>query len=236
VIANLAGVLAVVAILAGCRTRDDDPRQGAGAELPAEVRFTARERVQLEYADRAGRFVVVGTPLAVPAGARRVVRLVSAPAVDGVMRPMADRAGARDDAPVLVVDLDAPETDGSWRAAPDSRLGFERRALAALPPGRASHVALGAGAETVPMPTERVVLYGTSWCAACAHARELLRERRVVFDDRDVEREPAAAAEVVALGAAGGATIDRVPVIAIHGRFLVGFDADRLTNLLGEPL
>ena len=141
-----------------------------------------------------------------------------------------------------------------------SREGFETGALAQLPPGASSAYppmvpggpavppgapapAAGPAGSAEPSPPAGqgagatqpvVILYGTSWCRACKAAREYLRERRIPFADKDIERDSVAARELREKAARLGVPADRVPILDVRGRLLIGFDKDRLDALLGE--
>jgi glutaredoxin len=80
-----------------------------------------------------------------------------------------------------------------------------------------------------------VIVYGTSWCGACKAARQFLTARKIPFLDKDVERDGAAARELAEKGARLGVPTDRVPVLDVRGRLLLGFDQARLEAMLGEP-
>ena len=96
----------------------------------------------------------------------------------------------------------------------------------------------GAGAAAAPAPAAGgapvVTIYGTSWCGACKAARQYLTERKIPFADKDVERDADAARELAAKAAKMGVPTDRVPVIDVRGRLLLGFDKARIESLLGE--
>ena len=79
-----------------------------------------------------------------------------------------------------------------------------------------------------------VTVYGTSWCGACRAARQYFSERKIPYADKDVEQDPAAARELAAKAAKLGIPTDRVPVIEVRGRLLLGFDRARIEALLGE--
>jgi glutaredoxin len=79
-----------------------------------------------------------------------------------------------------------------------------------------------------------VTIYGTSWCGACKAARQYFAGRKIPFADKDIERDPEAARELAAKGAKMGIPTDRVPVIDVRGRLLLGFDRQRIEMLLGE--
>ena len=119
-----------------------------------------------------------------------------------------------------------------------SREAFETAALAAHPTGESSPLAaqrMQPGADTcrcdggaaAPAPRARrrtpvVTIYGTSWCGACRAARQYLTERKIPFADKDVERDADAARELAGKAAKMGIPTDRVPVIDVRGRLLLG--------------
>jgi glutaredoxin len=152
---------------------------------------------------------------------------------------------------VFVADLNQLLKSGKAPAKPMSREAFETAALAQLPPGETSAltarprggqapappaVALGGdgGARAPAGGTPVVTIYGTSWCGACRAARQYLTERRIPFADKDVENDPAAARELADKAGKLGVPTDRVPVIDVRGRLLLGFDRARIEALLGE--
>lgn len=69
-----------------------------------------------------------------------------------------------------------------------------------------------------------VILYTTAWCGPCQQARVWLGKRRVAYLERDLEKEPAAQAELAAKCARAGIRGNGVPVLDVGGRLLVGFD------------
>ena len=58
--------------------------------------------------------------------------------------------------------------------------------------------------------------------------REFLSERDILYEPRDVVRDPEALAEFLALGA------PLPPVVAYDGRWVAGYDPERLDELLGD--
>ena len=83
--------------------------------------------------------------------------------------------------------------------------------------------------------TPVVTVYGTSWCGACRQARAYFAERKIPFADKDIEQDPAAARELGEKAAKMGIPTDRVPVLDVRGRLLLGFDRARVEALLGDP-
>lgn len=76
----------------------------------------------------------------------------------------------------------------------------------------------------------RIVLYATRTCPHCAEARAAIEASGESYEERD----PGASAEVLReLVNCAAAVV--VPTVVIGGRTLVGFDADRLRQMLSEP-
>jgi glutaredoxin-like YruB-family protein len=71
-----------------------------------------------------------------------------------------------------------------------------------------------------------IVIYSTSWCPACKHAKQYFTSRNIPFRELDVEKSPEARAEFQRLGGQG------VPLIMIKGEKVSGFDQQRIEQLL----
>lgn len=218
------------------RPTPEAPPKPAAAPAPLEVDLEGSWLYT--YADPKEGFRTVDRVADIPEPSRPVVRVLD-PA----------RAGEPSDpSQVHVVDARELLTKRRVTARVVRREAFETSALALLPPGDSSAWAGappragGAPPETGPAPaasldaTEPVVtVYGTSWCGACKAARAYLTERHIPFADKDIERDPAAARELAEKGRRLGVPTDRVPVLEVRGRLLLGFDRARLEALLGEP-
>jgi glutaredoxin 3 len=79
--------------------------------------------------------------------------------------------------------------------------------------------------EEVCMPMVKV--YSTPTCPWCKRTKEFLEERNVQFEDVNVAENLEAAKEMVEKSGQMG-----VPVIEIDGQIVVGFDKQRLEDLL----
>jgi glutaredoxin len=227
----------VTGSLPGCKKAVPEAPPPTARSLPA-LEVTADGKWLFTYADDSGRFVTTDDQSKVPPAARRMVRVID-PA------KAADRA---DLVSVYVVDLDDLAKKGKVPARALSREAFETAALLQLPPGESSPFpgpGPGGGAPApaaepgvappLPPPGAAVVtVYGASWCGACKQARAYLRERRIPFADKDIEKDEAAARELREKAGRLGVPADRIPIIDVRGRLLVGFDRARLEALLGE--
>ncbi len=74
-----------------------------------------------------------------------------------------------------------------------------------------------------------VIVYTTPTCGYCQQLKTYLWQRGVPFTERDVSREPQAAAEMVRLSGQQG-----VPVTSIDGQVVVGFNRPAIDRLLTQ--
>jgi glutaredoxin len=232
-----ARALLALALLAetGCRKQAPEAPP-TGSELPA-LEVDAKGKWLYTYADDQGHFVTTDDLEKIPASSRHLVRVIDP----------ARRAPDRGDiVAVYVVNADELARSGKVRARTLSREAFETGALAQLPPGESSPLpgagavpgdpsaAAAAPARTPTGEPAVVTLYGTAWCGACKAARSYLAERKIPFADKDVEKDPAAARELAQKARRLGISADRVPILDVRGRLLIGFDKARFEALLGE--
>jgi glutaredoxin 3 len=234
------GVLAGVAIGAGCH-RAAPATAPAAAGAPATIEVLKGGRWLFTYAEPAGTFATTDKPETIPEASRGLVR---------VIEPTEQMKGGADR--VYVTNAGELLAAGKSSAKAMSREAFETAALAALPGGESSplagrqaapppaHAPAGApsappGGTVPPGTTPVVTIYGTSWCGACRAAREYMTAHKIPFADKDIERDPSAAQELADKASKMGIPTDRVPVIDVRGRLLLGFDRERIEALLGQP-
>jgi len=244
----LGARLLVAAALAGMgachRAAPDVAPAAAAAGVPATIQVLKGGRWLFTYAEPAGTFATTDKPETIPEAARALVR-VTDPAEPALMKGSADQ--------VYVTSVSDLLAKGRSSARVMSREAFETAALAALPGGQSSPFAAHPGAAPEgtpsappaapaaaanPLPpgtTPLVTIYGTSWCGACRAARQYMSEHKIPFADKDIERDPAAAQELAAKASKMGIPTDRVPIIDVRGRLLLGFDRERIEALLGQP-
>lgn len=199
----------------GCRSKTPPaPKQQIEAsELPKIVVKPTRKLLYTYYDRSKARFESASKLADVPEAARNWVRVV-----DLGLRP----AARRDHELVYVADLREPKADGRYAYVVVSRRSFEERAAGGL----------SAQPQAAGTPTRGVVMYATSWCPACKAARRWLTDNNVPFVEKDVEKDPAAAAELMQRARAAGLSTSGVPVLDIRGSLVQGFDPDRIQTLL----
>lgn len=230
-----SSLLLLLAFAGGCRKSTPDAPSQAAALPPLEV---SRDGKWLfTYLDPKGEFTTTDDPKVIPPGAQRVVRVVD---------PARAAQERRDVVRVYVVDVSEVLKAGKAQAKELSREAFETGAMAQLPPGESSVWPRTPGG-VAPAPDEPppaapaasagapvVTIYGTSWCGACKAARQYLSARKIPFADKDIERDAEAARELQTKATRLGVPANRVPILDVRGRLLVGFDKARLEALLGE--
>ena len=82
-------------------------------------------------------------------------------------------------------------------------------------------------ADTV-KPQPKVIVFSTPTCSFCIAAKHYFRQQGIKFRDVDVSRDPAATRDMVRRSGQQG-----VPVIDIGGKIVVGFDRNKINQLLG---
>jgi len=73
-----------------------------------------------------------------------------------------------------------------------------------------------------------VTVYSTPTCPFCKQLKEFLAERNVEFSDIDVSADQEKAQEMIKKSNQMG-----VPVTDIDGEIIIGFNRDKLSELLG---
>ncbi len=73
-----------------------------------------------------------------------------------------------------------------------------------------------------------VIVYSTATCPWCIRVKQFLKENNVLFLEWDVSVDKIAADEMVKKSGQMG-----VPVLDIDGEIIVGFDKDKIKQLLG---
>jgi len=73
----------------------------------------------------------------------------------------------------------------------------------------------------------KVTIYTTPSCVYCKMTKAFFKENNVQYDEKDVSTDATARDEMIAKSNQMG-----VPVIDVDGQLIVGFDKERLSQLL----
>lgn len=73
----------------------------------------------------------------------------------------------------------------------------------------------------------KVQIYTTPTCGFCKLAKQFFKENNVKYTEKDVTTDPPAQEEMIKRSGQMG-----VPVIDIDGQLVIGFDREKLTQLL----
>lgn len=73
----------------------------------------------------------------------------------------------------------------------------------------------------------KVKVFSTINCPYCVTLKEFLKEHKIAFEEVDVSENEAAQKEMIEKSGQIG-----VPVIDIDGQIIVGFDKEKITQLL----
>jgi len=74
-----------------------------------------------------------------------------------------------------------------------------------------------------------VKVYSTPSCPWCVRAKEYLKGKNIPFEDIDVAADTTKAKEMVKVSGQMG-----VPVITVDNEVIIGFDQNKLNQLLGN--
>ena len=222
--ALLAVMLVTLVPLAACRR--SAPPVAPAVEASALPAIQVRDKAKMLFTYAAGSaFETVSELGKVPEGARGWVRVV-----DVGMRP----ERRLDHELVYVADLREARKDGTYPYVVMSRNAYETLAQNRSQPGATAAGSQPASAPAASGAAGKVVLYATSWCPACRAAREYLREKRIPFVEKDIEKDSGAADELLQKARAQGISASGVPVLEVKGTLMQGFDPERLMQLLSN--
>ncbi len=74
----------------------------------------------------------------------------------------------------------------------------------------------------------KVRVYSTPTCPYCIRTKQFLKENNIEFENIDVSTNQEAAQEMTEKSGQMG-----VPVLDINGEIVIGFDKDKISQLLG---
>ena len=73
----------------------------------------------------------------------------------------------------------------------------------------------------------KVKVYSTATCPYCVTLKEFLKEKKIEFEDIDIGEDVEAREEMINKSGQMG-----VPVVEIDGQIIVGFDKEKISQLL----
>jgi glutaredoxin len=224
-------VFALLVLVSACK-KGATPPSTAWAELPPRE-VSKDSALFFTYVEANGIFATTDKAERVPEVARQLVR---------IMGKAKGEAQRRNNFNVEVIDLRELLAKGKTQPRVMLREAFETSALAQLPPGDSCLLA-GPHGPALPQQPERagppgelpiVILYGTPWCEVCQAARRYLIFNLIPFASKDIENDPSAARELQQKASLFGISADRVPILDVRGRLLVGYDQTRMDGFLAD--
>jgi len=166
-----------------------------------------------------GHFSTTQDPEAVPEKARENV----------IVFPSGLPKGAIPAGLVILADLSKPDDAGNYPFRLVSRYGS-----APLP--SSAEAPAGSGPEqTTSTGSDAVILFTTKWCPHCRTARQWLTSQGIKYVEKDVEADSTAVTMLQKLGQEQGIPqqmLTSVPIVAVNGTLVVGFDQAKITQLL----
>ena len=76
--------------------------------------------------------------------------------------------------------------------------------------------------------SKKVLIYSTPTCPFCIRAKQYLKDNNIQFTDFDVSGDDAKTKEMIKKSDQMG-----VPVLDIEGEIIVGFDKEKIKEILG---
>lgn len=73
---------------------------------------------------------------------------------------------------------------------------------------------------------KNIKIYSSNTCSNCTLAKEYLKEKGYEYEEKNISTDPAAKKELISMGYMG------VPIIMIDDETVVGFNKDKLDELL----
>ncbi|AUX46270.1 uncharacterized protein SOCE26_077750 [Sorangium cellulosum] len=231
-----AVLLALAAAAPACDEKRDDGTTPAAApaELPPLELRDDTANLMLTWIDAQGDTHVELRPADVPAEGRALVRAMLSDRTEGTRDVfyVADLTQKRPDGTYVVRSMLRRE----WEALLEKRRA-EHLAKTAPPPAAAGPAgSAGAGAPAAPSSLSgvTVIIYGASWCKPCHQAADYLRAKGVAAIVKDIEEDPAAAAEMQDKLAKSHQRGGSIPIIDVRGQILVGFSPGALDKALAR--
>ncbi len=162
------------------------------------------------FVDANGRMISVPSVADVPEAVRQRVLVVD------LQKTPEERQAHRY---AFFADLSAKGADGHYPVVVVSRYDATKGGAGAAPPAQ-------------PPKDGSVVINSAEWCGYCKKAKAWMKEHKVPYLERDVDKTPGAQAELSAKLRAAGVPGGGIPVVDWAGDVVVGFDVASFERLL----
>ncbi len=205
----------VLIFLLACNKPAPSAPEQSKTDLPPPFDMRLRAGLMFTYLDGEGLQHSTEKLEDIPEDKRGAVRVI-----DLNLAPEARGAGKW----IYLADLRKANDDGTYPYQPLPAAKFDK-AVAHAPIRHKVD-------QAMENSTKQVTVYSTSWCGVCAKAKAYLRERKVPFVERDVEKDESALAELGEKARRAKVQPQGVPVIDVYGELMLGFDEARLSQML----
>jgi len=135
----------------------------------------------------------------------------------------------------IVADLTRTNDEGNYMVRAEPRADFERAIslkrkykLTTIDSTNLGQQPLPDALPALAANTDQVILYETSWCQYCKKMKKELQAMRVPFVQKDIEKDKAAAMELMAKAQQAGLGNTGVPVVDYKGSLIVGYNPQAL--------
>jgi glutaredoxin 3 len=75
----------------------------------------------------------------------------------------------------------------------------------------------------------KIITYTLSWCPHCKALKEYLSNKKIEYENIDMEENEEAAEDIIEKTGQSG-----FPIIDIEGEIIIGFDREKIESLLKE--
>jgi glutaredoxin len=233
--AKTARISLFLSVVLACSVACKESPKGAPSASPKTHRLdlrvpAQREGLSFRYFDATTRrFDTALERDRVPDAARRLVMVYDEALPPGTLKP----------GEMVLADLREPGEDGTF----PTRVVNQAKSSRALAQPATVPAKAAATPGVAPTPAdrpstglgERVILFVTSWCPHCRTAEAWFTKRGVAFLKMDVERRPGARDLLMKLfrdNEVPAEYANSVPIIAIDGEILLGFDPKEVQKRL----
>lgn len=202
-------------------------QQNESAALAASYKINSKSKnIMYTWVDETGAFNNTENVDDIPEAYRNDVLIVD------LNRSPEER---KSNAYAIVADLTRTDDQGNYVVRAEPRADFERAIslkrkykLTTIDNTNLGNQPIPDNLPPVAANTDQVILYETSWCQYCKKMKKELQAMRVPFVQKDIEKDQAAAMELMAKAKQAGLGNTGVPVVDYKGTLIVGYNPKAL--------